>query len=102
MSDPTIMIIISMLMIMMSLIMILLVQSTILLNKIINAEEKQPKLVDKQQIIGYQQSSLEKEPVKKFDTLKVPDLDPFSIAPNLKKPPKSAGGFGNKTDQNDP
>lgn len=100
MSDITILIIVSMLMIMMSLIMILLVQSTILLNKIINTENKPAKHID-QQTVGYQQVSNEKESVKKFETLKVPDLDPFSIAPNLKKPPKSAGGFGNKTDQND-
>jgi hypothetical protein len=32
----------------------------------------------------------------------VPDLDPLSIAPNLKKPPKTIGGLGNKTEQNDP
>jgi hypothetical protein len=90
-----------MLIIMMSLIMILLVQSTILLNKIINTENKPTKHID-QQTVGYQQVSNEKESIKKFEPLKVPDLDPFSIAPNLKKPPKSAGGFGNKTDQNDP
>lgn len=90
-----------MLMIMMSLIMILLVQSTIFLNKIINTDNKQTKHIE-QQTVGYQQLSNEKESLKKFETLKVPDLDPFSIAPNLKKPPKSAGGFGNKTDQNDP
>lgn len=101
MSDNTILIIASMLMIMMSIIMILLVQSTILLNKIINADEKRPKYVE-QQTMAFQQSHIEKESAKKFETLKVPDLDPFSIAPNLKKPPKSAGGFGNKTDQNDP
>jgi len=89
-------------MIMMSLIMILLVQSTILLNKIINTDKNEPSKHNDQHTIGYQQVSNEKESVKKFETLKVPDLDPFSIAPNLKKPPKSAGGFGNKTDQNDP
>jgi len=101
MSDTTIMIIVSMLMIMMSLVMILLVQSSILLNKMINAQEKPLRALD-QGAIGYQLSAQEKEPTKKFEALKVPDLDPFTIAPNLKKPPKSAGGFGNKTDQNDP
>lgn len=101
MSDTTIMIIVSMLMIMMSLVMILLVQSSILLNKVINAQDKPQRALD-QGTIGYQLSAQEKEPTKKFEALKVPDLDPFTIAPNLKKPPKSAGGFGNKTDQNDP
>lgn len=90
-----------MLMIMMSLIMILLTQTTILLNKIINAEEKQSRALE-QGAISYQPLAQDKEPIKKFEAFKVPDLDPFTIAPNLKKPPKSAGGFGNKTDQNDP
>ena len=81
--------------------MILLVQTAILLNKIISADEK-PKKLPEQYNFGFQQFSADKEPSKKFESLKVPDLDPFSIAPNLKKPPKSAGGLGDKTDQNDP
>ncbi len=101
MSDTTIMIIASMLMIMMSLVMILLVQSSILLNKMINVQEKPLRALELE-VTGYQLSAQDKEPTKKFEALKVPDLDPFTIAPNLKKPPKSAGGFGNKTDQNDP
>lgn len=101
MSDITIMIIVSMLMILMSLVMILLVQSSILLNKMINDKGKQPRALE-QGAINYQLSAQDKEPIKKFEALKVPDLDPFTIAPSLKKPPKSAGGFGNKTDQNDP
>ncbi len=101
MSDTTIMIIASMLMIMMSLVMILLVQSSILLNKMINVQEKPLRALE-QEVTGYQLSAQDKEPTKKFEALKVPDLDPFTIAPNLKKPPKSAGGFGTKTDQNDP
>lgn len=98
MSDNIILIILSM---MMSLIMILLVQSIILLSKIIKAEAKPPRSFE-QGATSYQLSTRDKEPTNKFEALKVPDLDPFTIAPNLKKPPKSAGGFGNKTDQNDP
>jgi len=53
MSDTTIIIIVSMLMIMMSLVMILLVQSSILLNKMINAQEKPLRALE-QGTIGYQ------------------------------------------------
>ena len=72
MSDTTIMIIVSMLMILMSLVMILLVQSSILLNKMINDKEKQPRALE-QGAISYQISAQDKEPTKKFEALKVPD-----------------------------
>jgi hypothetical protein len=101
MSDTTVLIIVSMLMIMMSLIMILLVQSTILLNKIIKSDEKAT-IVLNENTSDRRQFLPEKENAKKIEVLKVPDLDPFSIAPNLKKPPKSMGGLGDKTDKNDP
>ena len=101
MSDITILIIVSMLMIMMSLIMILLVQSAILLYKMIKSPDDAPKIAERSATNYYQQPQ-DKEPVRKFEALKVPDLDPFTIAPNLKKPPKSMGGLGNKIDENDP
>lgn len=46
-----------------------------------------------------QDQNIKVESAKKLtQPLQVPDLDPFAIAPNLAKPPKAAGDFGQKAD----
>lgn len=101
MSDTMIIIMFSMLMIIMVSIIIILAQVSMLLMAMLNRKGEVTTSKANHESYGPVFNAQEIKP-KKVEALKVPDLDPLTLAPGLKNPPKAAGGFGTKTEKNDP
>lgn len=101
MSDTMITLMFSMMMIIMVSIIIILAQVSLLLMTMLNRKDMVVNSKTSQESYGSVLSATEIKP-KKIEVLKVPDLDPLTLAPGLKNPPKAAGGFGTKTEKNDP
>lgn len=100
MSETMITLMYSMMMVLMVSIIIILAQVSMLLVIMLNRKDMVSTNQTSQESYGPVLSASEIKP-KKIEALKVPDLDPLTLAPGLKNPPKAAGGFGTKTEKND-